>query len=132
MAQRKKKERETKYDPKTEVAFGDWKFVRHTMTRDEKAAFREWELSAEELVSMIDRLVDGDYKLSIALDEYNKCCSATLACRGLQNEDHGLILSGRASSAFDALKVVLYKHHILLSGSWLAFQEREDGEDILG
>jgi len=132
MARKKQGEVPKQSDGKKELAFGEWQFVRHQMTRDEKAAFREWQLTGEELVQMLDRLIDDGYKLSVSSDDYNKCNQATLTCKNEKSDDYGYILPGRASSAFDALKVVLYKHFVLLTGGWQTWMETENDDDIMG
>jgi hypothetical protein len=132
MARKKQGEVPTKPGEKKELAFGEWQFVRHQMTRDEKTAFREWQLTGEDLVNMLDRLVDGSYKVSVSSDDYNKCNQATLTCKDTKSDDYGYILVGRASSAFDALKVVLYKHYVLLVDGWQNWVEREADDDVMG
>lgn len=132
MARKKAADSPGQENGKTGGGYGNWKFVRHQMSRDEKEQLREWNLDLETLGQMLDRLVDSDIKLSVALDAYNKCVTASLACRLQTSEDVNLILTGRAQSAYDAIRVVLYKHYVLLTDGWLAWQEKEGDDDILG
>lgn len=132
MAQSKNGAKGTSEDGKYQKGYGGWQFVRHNMSADEKNALEQYTPSDAELWDAIERLVDSDYKLSIAHDEYNQCVSAQLACRNKKHADYKLILSGRAPDAYNAVRVVLFKHIVLLHGDWKAFHEREVERDVWG
>lgn len=110
--------------------FGNFKgFIQHNLSAEEKKAFQEWVISGDDLWGWIDRLIDSSFKLSVSYDGYNKTCQASLTCNDEKSEDFGWVLVARAPDAYSVILLVLYKHTVLLSESWLDFHERAGVED---
>ena len=100
------------------LGYADWKFVSHTLTADDKLTMDREMVTLEGVMACVEQLVNEDYKISIAGDAYNACITASVACRDTDHSNYGHILTGRAPSAYDALRVVVFKHFALLGGVW--------------
>lgn len=129
MAQRKKKQSE---DSRLTNKFsGNWSFVQHTMTSEERKAFESVEEDSVDTWGLIDQLAESNYKLSVSWDDYNHCLTASLACRDEKSDNYQLILTARHSNAEMAVRLLLFKHFVLLNGEWLQWHtadNREKGE----
>lgn len=104
-----------------------YSFVNVSLSQADKDAVEAWALENEpDFPIVIDDLLYGNYKLSLSWDDYNDCYTASLTCRSETDVNTGLILTGRSSTAFQALAVVLYKHVVYFdSGEWE--RENRDG-----
>lgn len=133
MAQRKKSKAEgSKTSERFSGGFGDYQFVRHTMSRDEMDSFHAWDVVDADIWLETERLIDSDYKLSINRDDYNRCVTASLTCRNASSENVGLILTARAAAPYDALRMLIFKHAVVLGGDWTAFRPGAGGQENYG
>ena len=132
MARRKRAATTNGREEKTGGGFGEWSFVKHSITREEKALFETWDVTPDDLWDMLNRLADSEYKVSVNYDDYNKCVTCSVACRNKSHRDFQLILTARAPDGYNAIRLALFKHFILLSESWLDWHEREGIDDVWG
>jgi len=107
---------------------GDYAFVKHDMTREEKTAYRAFDWTGLDLLDCIEKRVQENYKVSMAYDDYHHCAMASLTCRAVDVENSGLILTARAATAWEALQLLIYKDRVLLLGDWTAWHERDADE----
>lgn len=95
-----------------------------------KKSYRAWDIPEEEYWARLEEMADT-YKVAFTRDEKHDTYIATATCVTWPHTHHGLVLSARAATAFEALKVLVYKHYMVLDCSWTLQVEREyDPADI--
>lgn len=108
------------------------KFLNHTFTETDKQGFKTWaQENGNEMSSMLDKLLDDGYSLSVKFDSFSSAFAAFIQTSDASNENVGYILSGRSRSASMAIYAVLYRHYVLFEGVWplrLANNNRMDDE----
>jgi len=104
-------------------------FVRHNLSVDEKASYDTWAETYTDFWMDVERLVDSGYKFSVAYDGYNKTVQAMLTCNDEKNPDFGWVLAARAPSPSEAMSLLMFKHFVLLHGSWIEFIAAMPGSD---
>jgi len=124
----------TKHVSKPKVNSGsNWEqatFVQRDLTADEQQSCKNWEHGEGECLAELDVLAQDGYKVTFRWDEYNKC----QGCWLLPPKDHpdnaGLILTGRGSVAWKALKQALFKHYVIFQEVWQTEAEHGSTRDI--
>lgn len=110
--------------------FNDVRFVQYELTKDQAAACKAWEFSAEQAWDAITEMVEEGYSFSLKFDDFSSSYACFVNVKGPKIINKGLCLNGRGSSPFKALKQALFKHHHLMDGDWRDFAERKNAEDI--
>lgn len=100
-------------------------FVRCELVKEQKAMFEAWSasLSADDLLGQLSALLDDGFKLSWG--EGKQGMTASLSNVDGPAESRGYLLSAMAGRAEKALRVLLYKHLVVLEGQW----PLDDGDD---
>jgi hypothetical protein len=108
--------------PRTTTAprFNNAEFVQLELTDDQAKQLKAETVSAESLFDSMERMIDDGYKFTFKYDSYGDCVGVWCQPTDDGSENSGCILTGRGSSAGKAIKQLLFKHHILLQGSWRA------------
>jgi len=111
--------------PRTETAprFNQSSFVQLELTDDQAKQLKATVVTAEQIFEEMERMIDDGYKFSVKYDSYGDCIGAWCQAPAEGHENSGCILTGRGSSAYKALKQLLYKHNVLLVGSWRGHTE---------
>lgn len=120
-------------NPKTgasSVRFDDSKFVNYELDAIQQKACKEHEVTEVLVFSQLDELCGDGYSFGVRLDRDGVTFASFMQFRGDSGINAGLILSGRGSSPFKALKQVLYKHYVCLDGDWRPFAEHGSGVSI--
>jgi hypothetical protein len=104
--------------------WNDAQFVQLELTDEQAKQLKATQVSADEIFAQMEKMIDDGYKFTIKYDAYGDC--AGVWCQAATDEcaNSGYILTGRGSSALKALKQLLYKHFVLLEGSWAAHARR--------
>lgn len=100
-------------------------FIRHTITNEEKARYDGWGYSDDDLWADIQRLVDSGYSVSFKWDEYNEAHQCSFKCSNKKDVNDGWCMVARAPDIYNAIRLALYKHLVLMEGDWSAWHERE-------
>lgn len=107
-------------------------FINWELTKEEKIAAKSYEVSLETLMGMLEGMVDDGYRISFKRDDYNKCfnCSITEPTRTDGSASRCIV--SRGPSVGDAVRVAMFKHHVLLDGDWGALSTATLANDIWG
>jgi len=70
------------------------------------------------LMDAMQRYMEIGYKFSFAVNKQNDMVSASMTDRREGSESENACLTGSSDSWYDALKVVLYKHEVILKSNW--------------
>lgn len=104
--------------------FDGARFVQYELDEAQKAQCKAWGLSESDCWLAVLPLLDDGYSLTVKFDTYSEAYAAFLQVRG--QADHvnsGLVLSGRGSSAYKAVKQLLFKLDAI-GPSWVQYAER--------
>src|SRR5476651_1598109 len=93
-----------KYRPQSE-------FVQYNVTEKERAALKLTEFTGENMVDTIQELAEAGYKVTFRWDDYADCNAAWIIAPDDSDDNKGLILSGRGSSAIKAFKQASWLHY---------------------
>lgn len=104
-------------------------FVDVTLSSREKEAFQAWDVEGEDLWTLlVDTLVSG-HKLSVSYNRANDTFGAAFTGNGEDTANKGYTLSAYGADWYTAVRVLLFKHVVLLEGVWANAKGRE-GERI--
>lgn len=100
-------------------------YVNLKLDDEHKAAFELWYGEHEHDVSQLhtETLVDG-MAFSLKWDAENDCFFASYSGAGVTGSNERYVLTARASSWFEALALLVFKHCELMGGSWDEFLPR--------
>jgi hypothetical protein len=91
----------------------DWinyEFVQFTLNEAQKDQFREWyKEQGSSCFDDLKGLLASGYKVSLAGDDNNNCVIATLTCKEPTDPNYAYCLSSRATDAWEALAMCLFK-----------------------
>ncbi len=106
------------------------KYVNFDFDEATKAEFKSWRTKNwAELPLLIDKLVDSGFGISAKPDSYGGGYASFIVPQDPKNRNFGWILSGRASSASNAMLSVLYRHLVVFQGDWPVDDIRRHGLD---
>jgi len=104
--------------------FDQSRFVQYELDEAEAAQCKAWVLSEEDAWNGVLSMVDEGYSISLKYDTYSSSYACFVQVRG--DDAHinaGLILTGRGSSPYKAVKQALFKSSAI-GPSWLEHAER--------
>lgn len=94
-------------------------FVKYELSDGERDLMKGWvRENVEDFGSIVDKLLDSGYSISIKPDPAHNCISAFLVPVGESCPNYGWLLSGRASSAVSAVMGIAFRHLVLFEGAW--------------
>jgi len=99
---------------------GQNEFVRWTMSESTKPLLKAYDMSPETALDLVEELNQQGYRIALKYDAYDKCASALLIGTEECEVNSGRTLTGRGSTAYKALKCVLYAHYQVFSEVWPA------------
>lgn len=104
-------------------------FVDVTLTSDEKELFGAWDIHDEDLwLLLVDAMVGG-HKVSLSYNKQNETFGASFTGVSPDGENKGYTLSAFAADWYTAVRVLMFKHSVILHGVWENARQRE-GERI--
>lgn len=109
---------------------GKAQFVQYELDKALQAACKAWELSPEEAWDFVHKLSEAGYKFVLKQDLQNNCYACFMSTDLPQHQHANMVLAGRGSSPFKALKQTLYKHFTCLDETWLAHVGRKGENEI--
>lgn len=94
-------------------------FVNFDLDEATKAKFKQWrEKQVVHLADLVDKLCDSGYGISAKPDSYSGGYASFITPLDPKNPLAGWILSGRGSSASNAMLGALYRHLVIFQGNW--------------
>lgn len=120
--------------PRAVPASADWGgYINIRLTDEEKDDARSW--IAEHQTEIFKYLTDDTWeglKFSLSADVENQSFVATYTGAGWVGSKLRCALSARAGTWFEALGLLVYKHHVLASGDWGQYKTNGEKVDPFG
>jgi hypothetical protein len=110
--------------------FNDVIFVNWSLSSDEKAACKAWQLSMEDFDNALATIIEGGYKTTLSYDSFRSCYTASIVPSKDAKSNQGYILTGKGSTATKALKQALYIHFHVMGEEWAAYSTAKAVEDL--
>jgi len=107
---------------------GDSEFINLELDKEATAHYRVWREDSDHVYDIWTSLLEEGYRVNTKFDSYSNACSAFII-PGDGGENSGYILTGRGGNAYRAVSEAIYKHEVLLSGSWGAALDERRGHD---
>lgn len=102
-----------------DAKFAQSVFVQRELNDDEKKACKAWDFSPVDALEMVEKLIEQNYKVTFRWDERSKSPACWIIAPPDHPENSNMILSGRGSEAFKALKQAAYKAIFVFdNGPW--------------
>lgn len=106
------------------------KFVPGDLTDDEKKACKVWSAWDDDPDTVITRLIDTHYKVTVKDDSRSKGYVAFITPDGDGHTFAGWMLGGRGSSPLKAIKQACYRHFVSLDEVWPAYSDDDERADF--
>lgn len=97
-------------------------YINVRVDASERADFDGWQVAEQANISRMleDAAIEG-LKLSVSYDAANSAYVASFTGAGCLADDARYVLSARSGDFWEAVALLLYKHHVLLRGDWGAY-----------
>lgn len=106
------------------------KFINFDFDEATKKQFKVWrDKNRGQLSELVDKLVDSSFGISCKVDSWGGGCAAYIQSSDPKSPVAGWVLSGRASSASNAMLSVMYRHLVVFQGDWPTDDVRRRGLD---
>lgn len=106
---------------KAQAAATEGGFIEVELDETERAACRVWINDGAQLLELMQQLADDKYTIKLSYEARNECYAAYISGHWQLNKpDAKWTLSGRGSTAGNAIRQALYKHYEILGGDWSA------------
>lgn len=97
----------------------EWKgFLDRRLTDDELSALDEWEPTPVQIWDYVDQLFSAGYRLTLSYNKKTHLSSCTIIDDHPGRETGGYALSSSDDDGSLALKMAIFKHFVLLEGTW--------------
>jgi len=106
---------------------GDFRFINVPVPDDAYEDIMDKYSDADALMDSFQLLMEAGYKFGFALNAQNDMFICSMTDRRSDSATENACLTGGADSWYDALKVTLYKHQVLLQSDW----SKAEGLDIV-
>lgn len=93
-------------------------FIQCDLSAEQKAHAKSWIEKNAPNWDTLYKLVDDEYKVSFAYDNYHKTFQCSLTCVANQDPNNGWVLVARAPDPALAFGMVCYKHFMVLEQVW--------------
>jgi len=110
--------------------YSDVRFVNYELSKEQATACKAKAVSHEDLWETAHELCTDGYSISLRWDDYSKSYAAFVSTKDEKSPNFGLMLTGRGSSPFKALKQAMFKNFDLMDGDWTDFAERGGPDEI--
>lgn len=88
------------------------------LTEKQKADMRARFSTEAELFELLSKLIEGNYKLTLAWDNYSGGFAAYMFPVGDEHANAGHILTNRGASVFATVRGILYRHFVVFDQTW--------------
>ena len=97
---------------------GSLTFLNMRLTEEQLTEFDELKLSNAAVLGGLEKALQSGLALSFSYNAERKTANAYFADRNPDSATKGYALGAFSDNCLDALKLLLYKHHILLTEDW--------------
>ena len=106
----------------TKKPSNNWNFkgvIKCELSKSDKMEYKLWLEGQPDVDSWLLKLMEDGYKTTLSYDDYQSCHQASMTPKAnLKLEHEGWLLVGRGSTPWRAICNLLYKHLVMLKGSW--------------
>lgn len=97
----------------------EWKgFKDFRLTADQLEGFASFEHYDEDLMDLVQATLANEYKLAFTYNGQSDTYNAAMTCNGEKDPNKGYTMSAFAPTMMDALRLLMYKHWVLLEQNW--------------
>lgn len=96
------------------------------LSDEQRKAFAAWDVTTDELFGSIDYLLDRSYKITLTVGNGGNSFIASITCNAQKLKWSGYTMTSYAPSAWEALKLLVFKHFHILSEDWNTATFRPD------
>jgi len=114
----------------TTPRFNDVKFVNWSLSAEQKAACKEWNLSLEDFDEAYLVIIQAGYKITASYDDFRLCYTASIVPTKDAKSNQGFILTGKGSTPLKAIKQALYIHYHVMGEEWAAYSTAAAVEEL--
>ena len=103
----------------------EWKgFVNYVLSDEDKTQYSTWNVDDHDLWLLVAGHQQCGYKLSVSFNAKNDTFSATYLCNDEQSANKGYCLSAFAPDWYNAVKILAFKHDVVLDGNWVGKESK--------
>jgi len=99
-------------------------FVDVKLTAEEKETYGQWDVQDEDLWVLVVDAIGSGHKLSVTYNRQNDQFVASYTGQTGTKGNEGFTLSAYAKDWYNAVRVLAYKHTILLESDWTLAKDR--------
>jgi len=104
---------------KTKNGLSDWKgFKDFRLTADQLEGFAAFDTHDDDLMDLVQATLANDYKLTFTYNGQSDTYNAAATSNGEKDPNKGYTMSAFAPSMYAALRLLMYKHWVLLEQNW--------------
>lgn len=104
--------------PKSQ-GYGEWKgFKDFRLTAEQLEGFASFEPHDDDLMDLVQATLANDYKLTFTYNGQSDTYNAAATANGEKDPNKGYTMSAFAPSVYAALRLLMYKHWVLLDQNW--------------
>jgi len=97
----------------------EWKGFRDfKLTAEQLEGFGSFDTDDDDLMDLVQTTLVEGYKLTLTYSGQSDTYNCALTCNAEKHANQGYTMSAFAPSAYTALKLLMYKHHVLLESDW--------------
>lgn len=93
-------------------------YVNYVLSDENKAVFSSWDIDDHDLWLLVAGHNQCGYKLSVSFNPKNDTFNATYMCNDTSSPNAGFCLSAFAPDWYNAVKILAFKHDVVLDGVW--------------
>lgn len=99
--------------------YGEWKgFKDFRLTAEQLEGFAAFEHHDDDLMDLVQTVLANDYKLTFTYNGQADTYNAAMTANGEKDPNKGYTMSAFAPSMYAALRLLMYKHWVLLDQNW--------------
>ena len=97
----------------------EWKgFKDFRLNPEQLEGFASFEAHDDDLMDLVQTMLAADYKLTFTYNGQADTYNAAATCNGEKDPNKGYTMSAFAPSMYAALRLLMYKHYVLLDQNW--------------
>jgi hypothetical protein len=97
----------------------DWKgFKDFRLTAEQLEGFGLFDTDDDDLMDLIQVSLAEGYKVTLTYNGQSDTYNCAMTCNAEKHKNQGYTMSAFAPTAYMAMKLLMYKHAVLLEGDW--------------
>lgn len=93
-------------------------FVNYVLSDEDKGLYSAWDVDDHDLFLLAAGACQQGYKMGVSFNPKNDTFVATFMCNDGNSANAGLLLSAFAPDWYNAVKLLVFKHEVVLVGAW--------------